>query len=243
MPEVSDGVSSRRKTRSSSRPDSVSRIARKQTTICSVVKMSWAQFCKPAAECLDIGYALLNVNKTTFEASLFANFHIARLLDGRLPIPKVDQDFFYKCCSAVSQSLDRRQKPPADEDFALSLSIYESWRPESYRPAASDYPSAGSFIRPYKFVVTWLRAQVRHKCLLSVKCCCKTNALPFAKDALTSISLTSLSFSRSFFLSSFSCARSFSLSCFSFSNNMIVNHMIVNQAKIGLSMHSWCCIQ
>ena len=144
MPADNDQASSAKK-KKASRPDVVSRIARKKITTCSVVKMSWAQFCKPAAECLDVAYALQNINKTAFEAGLFANFHIARLLEGETVLPKVDQDFFYKCCSAVSLSSERRQKPPAGEDLALSLSVYESWRPEAYRPAASDYLCAGSF--------------------------------------------------------------------------------------------------
>ena len=86
---------------------------------------------------------LLDLNKVMVEAHILANLHVLRMLKMGLTV-LVDQDYFYKCISAVSKS-DRKKKDITDIEFAKSIELYRNQRPHDYVEANSSYISAGIF--------------------------------------------------------------------------------------------------
>lgn len=97
----------------------------------SIVKTTWNSFCSEAGRALTatVEIAMKELNKTTCEAHILANLHISRLCSRGLTIPKLDQQFFYSCLSAVSQA-KRKKAVIKDVELRESAAIYHSWRPE-----------------------------------------------------------------------------------------------------------------
>ena len=86
---------------------------------------------------------LLDLNKVIVEAHILANLHVLRMLKIGLNV-LVDQDYFYKCISAISSS-DRKKKDILDIEFLKSVELYKNQRPNNYTEASSSYLSAGIF--------------------------------------------------------------------------------------------------
>ena len=86
---------------------------------------------------------LLDLNKVIVEAHILANLHVLRMLKIGLNV-LVDQDYFYKCISAISSS-DRKKKDILDVEFLKSVELYKNQRPNNYTEASSSYLSAGIF--------------------------------------------------------------------------------------------------
>ena len=110
----------------------------------TVVKTSWNSFCKDPGKALTgtLETAMLEMDKTLCEAYILANLHICRLCEDRLVVPKLNQEFFYSCLSAVSSS-DRQKKEIVDSDLRTSVALYETWRPRDLRKPDSKHLSSG----------------------------------------------------------------------------------------------------
>ena len=86
---------------------------------------------------------LLDVNKVMVEAHILSNLHVLRMLEkGIAVIP--NQDYFYKCISAVSKSAIKK-KVIDSIHFKESVEIYKSQRSVEYKQADGSYISAGIF--------------------------------------------------------------------------------------------------
>ena len=86
---------------------------------------------------------LIDLNKVMVEAHILANLHTLRMLKLNFNV-LVNQDYFYKCISAVSKS-DKKKKDITDIEFAKSVELYRNQRPQDYVEANSSYISAGIF--------------------------------------------------------------------------------------------------
>ena len=84
------------------------------------------------------------MNKAITEAYILGNLHAVRLCDANIPTCKLDQTFFYRCLSAVSQGC-RPRSPIKDDNFRASVDLYRSWHPEGYSPPNSSHLSSGWF--------------------------------------------------------------------------------------------------
>ena len=124
------------------RPDVAARKAANKLLDISVVKSTLNSFLTEEGKHLDWDGLFTDLNKTTIEAYLFANFHVLRLCEAGLPLPHIKQDFFYNCLSLVSTS-GRRKPPRKDRELQYSFDIYLLSRPNNYRPASSTNLSYG----------------------------------------------------------------------------------------------------
>jgi hypothetical protein len=70
------------------------------------------------------------MKQLTVEAYMLANAHVLRLLKAKMPLPKLDQAFFFRCLCAVSSS-------PTANDAALDVTaaLYRSRRSPRTAPA------------------------------------------------------------------------------------------------------------
>jgi transposase len=75
------------------------------------------------------------ITKIAFEVYIFANLHILRCLNEPLPLPKLDQNFFYSCGSLVTCS----GRDVGDEELRRSAEQYRSSRPEGWLIPNSKY--------------------------------------------------------------------------------------------------------
>lgn len=75
------------------------------------------------------------ITKIAYESYIFANLHILRCLNEPISLPKLDQSFFYSCCSLVTSSGVK----VGDEDLRLSAEQYRSLRPEGWSISNSKY--------------------------------------------------------------------------------------------------------
>ena len=101
----------------------------------SVVKMCLSKFSFDAGKALPIQDAIDAINQLTREAYLLANLHVLRLLRAKLPVPPLDQSFFYRCLSSVSSS----PGPEADVQLAASARRYREVRSPECVPAARSH--------------------------------------------------------------------------------------------------------
>ena len=110
----------------------------------TVVKTSWNSFCKDPGKALTrtLETAMLEMDKTICEAYILANLHVSRMCEDRVAVPKLNQEFFYGCLSAVSSS-DRQKGQIKDNSLRASAAIYESWRPNDLRKPDSKHLSSG----------------------------------------------------------------------------------------------------
>ena len=124
------------------RADVATRIRDNKDTQCTVVKTTWNTFCKPEGRQLPIDSVLFELNKTVLEAYVLANLHVIRMCSASLPVPKLDQSFFYGCLSAVS-SASRQKQTITNILFRQSVAEYLSWRPQNYRAPDSTHLASG----------------------------------------------------------------------------------------------------
>jgi hypothetical protein len=126
------------------RPDVAQRKKDNCSLSTSVVKMTWNQFVKrDCTLALPFKSVLFNMNKMAFEAYVFANLHVARLLEQNKDIPTLNQNFFYNCCSAVSVLLNQKSKELSGE-FLETKKMFVSTRPRDYTPSFRD--NMGNFM-------------------------------------------------------------------------------------------------
>ena len=105
----------------------------------TTIKYTFNQFCKKndflKSKINDI---VFNYNKVAKEASMFANFHILRLISQNKIIPKLDQSFFQLCCIYVSEIYGRKEQIKKNEDFNISFDLYVKLRTKGYEAGYRD---------------------------------------------------------------------------------------------------------
>jgi hypothetical protein len=93
----------------------------------SVVKMKLNSFCRDARLAARLRELVTFGNQLCAEAYAFANLHVIRIIEARRPLPKIDQDFYYRCLVCVSET-DVRATTLSD-DFQVSRAVYDALRP------------------------------------------------------------------------------------------------------------------
>ena len=93
----------------------------------AVVKMKLNTFCTNPDIQRKLQSIVKDANRLIAEAYLFANFHIARLLETKKEIPKIDRNFYYRCLMAVGVNQCRS----FDEHMVESISQFDKF-PESF---------------------------------------------------------------------------------------------------------------
>src|SRR5437868_5612780 len=104
----------------------------------TTVKTTLNQFCKNDLFKFKLNEIVLNVNKIMFEAYAFANLHILRLIEEGKPIPKLNQSFFYVCCTYVSEVKNQKEREKKDKELNITFENYQRCRPKFFRPAFRD---------------------------------------------------------------------------------------------------------
>lgn len=110
----------------------------------SIVKTTWKSFCEDAGRALTftVETAMRELDKTICEAYVLANLHVSRVCEMSLTLPKLDQQFFYSCLSAVSQAKTKKGNIK-DHELKETVAIYDSWRPEGISKPDSTNLSEG----------------------------------------------------------------------------------------------------
>ena len=128
------------------RPDVSARKVGNRETEFTIVKSTWNSFCLAAGKALTpvVESAMTQLDKTVHEAYNLANLHVSRLCQsGRTPeLPKLGQEFFYACLSAVSRS-DQQKGAIKDPALRESLQVYDTWRPDGIEKPDSNHLSSG----------------------------------------------------------------------------------------------------
>ena len=91
-----------------------------------VVKMKLNTFCTDSDLRERIRSLVLGANRLVAEAYAFANFHMLRLLEQGLDLPKIDRSFYYRCLLAVAVSKVR--KNTLDAEFIASIDAFDALR-------------------------------------------------------------------------------------------------------------------
>ena len=118
--------------------DDVKKRKENQKKICySTVKCSWKQFCKNNFIKDGIEDVVYNINKISFEAYKLANYHVLRLITKNISV-NLTQNFFYKCCTLVSEFKNRKNNKCKDLELQKSFDIYKTFRPTDYKIAYKD---------------------------------------------------------------------------------------------------------
>ena len=128
------------------RPDRARHKASIKNTRVSVVKTTLQSFCRPVATALPWQALILKLNTVALEAYMLANLHVLTLVDQRKPLPVLDQNFWYRCCSLVScpSQASRKTKFP-DGELMSTSARYSALRPFDGQPVCSDHLGAGLF--------------------------------------------------------------------------------------------------
>lgn len=87
---------------------------------------SWQQYVRDA-------------NQVTTEAWLLANQYVATRLEQDESVPRLDQTFFYQCCSFVT---DRGCRSTKYEGLPEVAAAHRAARPQSYKPVAGEFFTA-----------------------------------------------------------------------------------------------------
>lgn len=124
-----------------SRPDVAARKARNKLLDFTGVVVKWNTLCKDEIIQSHIEQFVWNINKVALEAYHVVNMHILRCLTHNIPLPTLDQNFFYRCCSGVVEKRGEHTSEPntGDADLDATLTIFKSLRPkENYKPPTKE---------------------------------------------------------------------------------------------------------
>jgi len=99
----------------------------------SVIKIGLQKFCKEPVLIDMIERAVVVCSQISWEASLFASFHVLRCLENDLPIGPLCQNFWNRCVSTMANG---HGGPPdtVDQSFMDSYVLYDRLRPADYQP-------------------------------------------------------------------------------------------------------------
>ncbi len=111
----------------------------KKTTRFISIKGSLNRFCKNDFLKAKLNEITLNVNKIIFEAYLFANVQIIRLLRQNKPIPTLNQKFFTNVLQLSSKTYKRKEIECKDKDLLQSYDVYKQNNPTDYQVGYRDY--------------------------------------------------------------------------------------------------------
>ncbi|KAK9804855.1 hypothetical protein WJX72_008782 [[Myrmecia] bisecta] len=108
----------------------------------ATVKRSLLSFCMLPWLIITIQHAVSQLTQATIEASLLATLYVHHLIDLGLPVPSLDQDFFYACLCAVSVLSTRvsggQHFPGRPADLPLAYTWAFSYMP--LRQAGAPFP-------------------------------------------------------------------------------------------------------
>jgi hypothetical protein len=110
----------------------------------TTVKSTLNQFCNNNFIKQKLNLHVLNCNKLIFEVYKFANLHLLRCFRDNETLPVLDQSFFYKCSTYVSEMYLRKSQNNNTISFDKTFDIYKLQRPKDYKPAYRD--NLGSII-------------------------------------------------------------------------------------------------
>lgn len=82
-----------------------------------------------------INHVVDNLSRMTHEAYTLANLHVLRCLKDTIPLPTLDQSFFYSCLSGVSDTKYIQK----DTEFLVSLNAYKQLRPVDFEIPKNKY--------------------------------------------------------------------------------------------------------
>eukprot|EP00960_Hanusia_phi_P010655 312788-Hanusia_phi.AAC.1 len=119
--------------------DVAARKARNKLFEFSCVVMRWSTFCKDDIIKNHIEQFVWNVNKIALEAYHLANMHILRCLHNNIPLPKLDQTFYYRCCAGIVVKPGGRSSHAStgDDQIDETIKVFKTLRPASnYQPPA-----------------------------------------------------------------------------------------------------------
>ncbi len=136
-----DGVKKR------SRPDVALRKARNKELDFSGVTMKLQTLCKDDVLMNEIQSIVWNTNKIALEAYHIANLHTLRCLSDNIPLPNLDQNFFYRCCSSVVEKPNDHtsEADTADVELNVTVNMFKALRPQVENAAA---PQPASYQPP-----------------------------------------------------------------------------------------------
>ena len=98
-------------------------------TVKSVVKMKLTQFCSNPCVVKKMNKVVMDGNVLLGEGYLFANFHITRLLEQKLPLPLINRNLYYRAILAVSDFKCRQST--FSEEFIESKLQFDRLRANS----------------------------------------------------------------------------------------------------------------
>ena len=134
--------------RKGKRPDVSQKKERNSHLDFITVKTTLRSFCKEPFYDEGLKHTLETVlkdyNKIVTEAYVLANIHVVRLCSEGKPVCPLDNKFFNRCLSAVSQGIYKKQAIKEIE-FRTSVELYKSWKPEGWVETDSSYLSDGFF--------------------------------------------------------------------------------------------------
>ena len=99
----------------------------------SVIKTGLRKFCTEPLLVEMIEKAVVACSQVSWEASMFASFHVLRCLENDLPIESLGQTFWNQCIMTMANG---RRGPPdtVDHSFMESYVLYDRLRPSDYQP-------------------------------------------------------------------------------------------------------------
>ncbi len=109
------------------------RLANAETT---VIKTGLRGFCKEPALQDMIERAVVACSQTSWEASMFASFHVLRCLETGNPVEPLDQSFWDHCIMSIASGSIGRSR--VTEAFRESYHAFVELRPGDYTPPARE---------------------------------------------------------------------------------------------------------
>ena len=97
----------------------------------TVIKMGLRQFCKDPGMIDMIERAVVTCSQVSWEASLFASFHVLRCLEDNIVIPPLDQTFFERCISTIANGRNGPSKN-VPQELKESFERFRALRPDEY---------------------------------------------------------------------------------------------------------------
>ena len=105
----------------------------------TAIKTTWNSFAKQDTKrAFPLQSVVKNVNKAVLEAYKLSNLHVLRCIRDNLQFT-INQEFYYSCLTAVSKQMLRKDQGIKDVDLQVTLSLYNSRKPNSYVPPTKDY--------------------------------------------------------------------------------------------------------
>lgn len=105
----------------------------------TVIKSTLNQFCNNELVKQILNQHVLNSNKLIFEVYKFANLHLLRCLRDNETLPTLDQNFFYKCSTYITEMYLKKSQNNTTVPFDKTFDIYKLQRPTNYKPAYRDF--------------------------------------------------------------------------------------------------------